>query len=91
MGVKLLMRLQLPLLLFSCFLLQLSASTSVSNKTVDAQAAPSSENQSHDGEGCDPGWFSRPNGKKCFKYNATSLQWDESEIYSTVLEETLLP
>lgn len=32
-------------------------------------------------ERCDPGWFSSPNGKKCFKYNATSLQWDESEIY----------
>ncbi|XP_009628188.1 C-type lectin receptor-like tyrosine-protein kinase At1g52310 isoform X1 [Nicotiana tabacum] len=82
MGVKLLMHLQFPLLLFSCFLLQLSASTSVSNKTVDAQVAPSSENQSHDDAGrCDPGWFSSPNGKKCFKYNATSLQWDESEIY----------
>lgn len=70
-----------PLLILSCFLLRLCASTSVSNKTLDSQVAPSSENQSHDDGRCDPGWFSSPNGKKCFKYNATSLQWDESETY----------
>lgn len=69
----------IPLLLLSCFL---SASTSVSNKTVDSQVVPSSENQSHGDDGrCDPGWFGSPSGKKCFKYNATSLQWNESEIY----------
>ncbi|CAN4081792.1 unnamed protein product [Withania somnifera] len=69
-----------PLLLLSCFI---SASTSVSNNIVDSQAAPSPENQSHDDDGgrCDPGWFSSPSGKKCFKYNATSLRWNESEIY----------
>ncbi|KAK4347530.1 hypothetical protein RND71_033869 [Anisodus tanguticus] len=80
MGVNLLMHLKFPLLLFSCFWLQFCASTSV-NKTLDAQVAPSSENQSNDDGRCDPGWFSSPSGKKCFKYNATSLQWDESEIY----------
>lgn len=81
MGVDLLMHLQLPLLLLSCFLLHLCASTSVSNKTLDSQVAPSSEKQSHVDGRCDPGWLSSPSGKKCFKYNATSLQWDESEIY----------
>lgn len=30
---------------------------------------------------CDPGWFNGPKGKKCFKYYATSLQWNESETY----------
>ncbi|KAJ8567752.1 hypothetical protein K7X08_019960 [Anisodus acutangulus] len=78
MGV---IHLLFPLLLLSCFLLQLCASTSVSNNTLDAQVAPSSGNQSHDDGRCDPGWFSSPSGKKCYKYNATSLQWGESEIY----------
>ncbi|KAK4368258.1 hypothetical protein RND71_012050 [Anisodus tanguticus] len=78
MGV---MHLLFPLLLLSCFLLQLCASTSVSNNTLDAHVAPSSGNQSHDDGRCDPGWFSSPSGKKCYKYNATSLQWGESEIY----------
>ncbi|KAH0727759.1 hypothetical protein KY284_003624, partial [Solanum tuberosum] len=54
----------------------------VPNKTLDSQIVSSSGNQSHDDAGrCDPGWFSSPNGKKCFKYNATSLQWNESETY----------
>lgn len=77
MAVKLLF----PLFLLTCFLLHLCASTSVPNKTLDSQIVSSSGNQSHDDGRCDPGWFSSPNGKKCFKYNATSLQWNESETY----------